>query len=357
MKDFIKEKLQIAEDIQIASVSRMKSGDQPPVLVKLVNVQDRKKILDSAGKLKGTKNAKEQFYGVYSHLNDFDTEIDMRKRNIIKMNKELPKPLRQNMLLSKGTLTVNGSNYQSKILNCSAKQLLQLEEEEILAAEEVWASRSDEIYDRNSVFQGFGVAVNSMEEVNRVYQHFKLKFTDATHIMMAYRLPGNNKAYDEDYYDDGEYGGGHRLWRLLMDNDQYSVMLLVTRYYGQQLLGTDRFDHIKASALDALQKLQQKHTSKSRLALQIHKDDFKELQGSLRPPRGIKVTPRVLSNNSRHALPSTQRQASHQPVPMAGAYNRFKLLATQSQDSNYSEDETEWRDSRNVWDTEYEDEQ
>ena len=42
--------------------------------------------------------------------------------------------------------------------------------------------------------------------------------------MMAYRLPRTNKAYDEDYYDDSEHGGGRRLFRVLVDEDVFSVV-------------------------------------------------------------------------------------------------------------------------------------
>ena len=98
-----------------------------------------------------------------------------------------------------------------------------------------------------SRFQGFAAQVHNINDVRRVYKHFKIKYARYSHVMMAYRLPGTNKAYDEDYYDHSEYGGGRRLYRILKNEELYSVMLLVARDMGPKMLGPDRFIYIMST--------------------------------------------------------------------------------------------------------------
>ena len=106
-----------------------------------------------------------------------------------------------------------------------------------------------------------------MNEVRKKYKHFKLRFASAAHIMMAYCLAGTNMAYDEDYYDDHEYGGGRRLHRILQDEDKHAVMLIVVRYFSQTLLGPARFKRIHSVATQALKNLNDNHMVTSSLKL------------------------------------------------------------------------------------------
>ena len=96
--------------------------------------------------------------------------------------------------------------------------------------------------------------------------------------MIAYRLPGTNKAYDEDYYDDGEYGGGCRLFRILLDDDAYSIMLVVIRQMGDRLIGPARFTSITNAGKEAFQKLQVNQMEKSVLCMQQRKTQSKSFR-------------------------------------------------------------------------------
>ena len=110
--------------------------------------------------------------------------------------------------------------------------------------------------------------VHTIRDVRRVYKHFKILYADASHVMMAYRLPGTNTAYDSDYYDDGENGGGRRLFRILNDNDALSTMLIVVRYQSEMLLGPQRFQNIHDVAEEALGLMQEGRFQQSILKLQ-----------------------------------------------------------------------------------------
>ena len=56
-----------------------------------------------------------------------------------------------------------------------------------------------------------------------------------------------------DYDDDGETQAGARLKHLLEILELDNVLVVVTRWFGGTLLGSDRFKHIKQAARDALE--------------------------------------------------------------------------------------------------------
>ena len=77
----------------------------------------------------------------------------------------------------------------------------------------------------------------------------------ATHNIYAFRTMTQDGKIDEGYRDDGEHGAGHRLLKYLRDNDIDNTMTVVTRFFGNKLLGKKRFDCITKSAEEAIQLL------------------------------------------------------------------------------------------------------
>ena len=53
------------------------------------------------------------------------------------------------------------------------------------------------LVEAGSEFLGFAAKVHSHGEVEQVYRHLKLRYMQSIQVMMGYRLPGTNKAYDE----------------------------------------------------------------------------------------------------------------------------------------------------------------
>ena len=333
VNDFFKNMLQISQGVEVVQAYRLKFGDPAPIIAKLKEPKMKQTVFDKVSNLKGKKNKKDQYYGVYSHLPDHEMELDMRKRNVVKANKKLPKPQQQNIELKIGDLMVNGHVYSPRVTRLSARELLEIGVDDWKAAATLNHAVGNEITADQSHFLGFAVEVHNIHDVVRSYHHYRLKYADATHVMMAYRLPGINKAYDEDYFDDEEYGGGRRLHRLLVDGNVFSAMLVVVRYFGQKLLGAKRFDHIQATAGEALSNLQLSRTSKSSLMLKQTTKVF----STPRPRRSPGGIPTL-----RHTRPTTQSPHPYRgstifdppgftgPAPCA--YNRFMLLLRHTSD-------------------------
>ena len=264
---FFKEVMKISGELHINNVYRT-SGDESPLVVCFRSSASKQTVFDNVKNLKGIKNSKQRGYSIKSHLPDKLAEEDQRKRQILMANKKLPVPQRMKVQLKKGQLTIAGKPYEKKVPQSEAKHLLNMKPDELLehrVIQQVASGPSKS--DSGSHFYSFAVEVHNLTEIRKVYTHFKIMYADAAHVMMAYRLPGLNKAYDEDFIDDGEHGGGRRLLRVLFDGDHLSKMVLVVRYFGHVYLGTDRFKYITEGAEGALQGLAEGITHTSKLQL------------------------------------------------------------------------------------------
>lgn len=97
------------------------------------------------------------------------------------------------------------------------------------------------------------------------FQHVAPKRRGSTHDMYAYRVmqlkPGrsglggpNDFGTDEGQDDDGETWGSEKIMRVIRAMGASDVLVIVSRWYGGQLLGPVRFEHITHVARAALQK-------------------------------------------------------------------------------------------------------
>lgn len=77
----------------------------------------------------------------------------------------------------------------------------------------------------------------------------------ATHNIYAYRISSGGSII-EGQKDDGEHGASFNLLRLLREEEKENVIVIVTRWYGNQHLGPKRYERIRDSAKEALQLLE-----------------------------------------------------------------------------------------------------
>ncbi|XP_077288569.1 protein IMPACT-like [Arctopsyche grandis] len=105
------------------------------------------------------------------------------------------------------------------------------------------------IEDRKSYFQAHVAVLRCEEQVKVVLNTLKKepKIAEATHNILAWRF-GTHRDYD----DDGEKAAGSRLLHLLELLNLNNVIVVVSRWYGGILLGSNRFRHINNAARQAL---------------------------------------------------------------------------------------------------------
>ncbi|KJE88491.1 hypothetical protein CAOG_00141 [Capsaspora owczarzaki ATCC 30864] len=115
----------------------------------------------------------------------------------------------------------------------------------------------DAYTERKSVFVAHVATVHSEAQVSLVRSELlqNRKIAAATHNIMAYRIhrPATG-AFAQDCDDDGEDAAGGRLLQLLQLVDARNVVVVVSRWYGGQLLGPSRFKIINNVARAQLSK-------------------------------------------------------------------------------------------------------
>ncbi|QEU59951.1 Yih1 [Kluyveromyces lactis] len=115
---------------------------------------------------------------------------------------------------------------------------------------------SDSITDRKSTFIAFATKANSEEEA---FDKLELLRTDnkiarANHLMVAWRIKGENGVSFQDCDDDGETAAGGRMLHLITVMDAWNVIVAVGRWFGGVHIGPDRFKHINSTTREVILK-------------------------------------------------------------------------------------------------------
>ena len=141
------------------------------------------------------------------------------------------------------------------------------------------------VEDRNSVFVGYVYPLSTasptriqalldnlthvvhpaipLSQLPPQFQHASAKHRRSTHDMYAYRVlqlkPGrtglqgpNDFGIEQGLEDDGEHWGAEKVMRVIRELGASDVLVVVSRWYGGELLGPVRFDHITNVARAAL---------------------------------------------------------------------------------------------------------
>jgi putative IMPACT (imprinted ancient) family translation regulator len=122
---------------------------------------------------------------------------------------------------------------------------------------------SSSIIDRKSKFVAHAKKVLSKEEAESFWREVQATEKGATHNILAYRIQLSDGTVIEEYHDDGETYAGNRVLTLLKTLDAKNVVVVVTRWFGGQMLGPIRFDHILKCSREVLDKGSLINTNKS----------------------------------------------------------------------------------------------
>ncbi|CDO93121.1 unnamed protein product [Kluyveromyces dobzhanskii CBS 2104] len=115
---------------------------------------------------------------------------------------------------------------------------------------------SDPITDRKSTFVAFAAKADTEEEA---FEKLELLRTDnkiarANHLMIAWRIKGENGVSFQDCDDDGETAAGGRMLHLITVMDAWNVIVAVGRWFGGGHIGPDRFKHINSTTREVILK-------------------------------------------------------------------------------------------------------
>ena len=238
-----------------------------PMVIRLAYAFQKGLIYKNASKLKDKKNAKGKGYRITDHLPEELAEEQRRLQQIMKQNRTLSSATQLPMQLKKGKLTIANESYKKKVTTPTVKELLDLSEDSLKNTKEMILAQSDMSTEQGSSFLTLASVATTIKEVRNQYTHLKRKYSLATHISVAYRLAGLNKAYDEDCQDDGEHVMGRRMLDQLIESNEINICVFMVRYYGGVHIGPKRFSIVKDRVNQAMQRLCDGIVNKSMLPL------------------------------------------------------------------------------------------
>ncbi|KFY11664.1 hypothetical protein V492_04333 [Pseudogymnoascus sp. VKM F-4246] len=108
---------------------------------------------------------------------------------------------------------------------------------------------------KKSTFSGRAIGVKSASDARSQKQELisgNPELRDASHNITAWRVQGDHGGIIEECNDDGESGGGRHILAILQSMDLVGILVVVTRWYGGIMLGTDRWKLMAQVCHDAL---------------------------------------------------------------------------------------------------------
>jgi putative IMPACT (imprinted ancient) family translation regulator len=107
---------------------------------------------------------------------------------------------------------------------------------------------------QGSSFKGHSVSVEEQDDIvpalHNVYADYRV--ARAAHNVYAYRIKRPYGAFIEHYEDDGDWGAGAKVLKLLQDNQVENRLVCVTHWSSGSHLGRARFSHILSAAKNSL---------------------------------------------------------------------------------------------------------
>lgn len=256
--NFVQHGLELQELIPANRAFRIGVGANRPLLVELRHPENKGRLFANAVKLKGKKNEKGGSYFISDHLPEDQNESRRRINELVAENKRKPSSHKLDMQISKGTLLINEEPYEKSVKAPSARDLIEPNEKLFDKAEELDIVKGGRKIQEQSKFYSFAVAVQDFEDVQAALLQTRMKFADATHVSCAFRLPGANTPFNQDYVDDGEFGCGRTMLKVLREEKYMNMAVFIVRYYGGKHLGPARYDTFRELAKDAIRALMSK---------------------------------------------------------------------------------------------------
>ena len=245
IQKFLQEKVKLPRVTPITSAYRM---NKAKVWFQLEDPNDTALIFKHVSNLKGQKNANERFYRIDEFLTEKEADKKTRMKDMKMENSRIPFTHQLTLSTEKGVLysgTEENKHQYRRLLTkpVCRDYLLQTKEEEI-DLEHIHIINGPCKEQEGSTFHVMAARIESIEELKKTYRRIKNDHCMATHVMGGYRIFGQDHIHLQDYYDDGEYGGGRRILQQLKEQQIFNLAIFVARYKEGGNIGKARFDII-----------------------------------------------------------------------------------------------------------------
>lgn len=272
---FVQKSLELQELIPANRAYRIGSGNNRPLLVEVRNVDFKQRLFANATKLKGKVNENGKPYFISDHLPEEKNEERKRINELYSENKKKPTSHKLEMNISRGRLIINEEKYEKAVQAPAAKDLLKPDERLFDLAGELDIVKGGSDIKSESKFTAYAVAVENFDNIRAALLKMRMKFADATHVSCAFRLPGANTPINQDYIDDGEFGCGRTMLKVLRDQQYMNMAVFMVRYYGGTHLGVSRYDIFRQLAQSAIRALMNKRKTEEGEAVSTLPQQYK----------------------------------------------------------------------------------
>ncbi|XP_062620995.1 uncharacterized protein LOC134282612 [Saccostrea cucullata] len=183
-------------------------------------------------------------------------QINESRRRLKEINTQYRMNKIETKIIGNKVVFPNGNVYREKVTTPRAEDLLFVDEAEEEKLNEIEAVTSDPIYEGGNVFKAVATKASTYAEVRQFYKKVMSdpNSANAHHYVLAYRIQDAQGNIRDGYCDDGEYGAGRRVVRLLGDQSATNVAFVISRKSGNHI-GPRRFDIICDAVLNAANKL------------------------------------------------------------------------------------------------------
>jgi hypothetical protein len=108
----------------------------------------------------------------------------------------------------------------------------------------------------NNHYQGHTIPVTCADDVVPAIRALcsEQRVAGSSHLVYAYRI-GHEGSYLSNFEDDGEWGGGREVMKVMDEHKLFNQIVAVTRWNGGRMIGPSRFKHIRETAEKAVSSL------------------------------------------------------------------------------------------------------
>ena len=253
VKDFLGDNLGLS--VPVEDAFQIGSYDPKPIVIVLQSMEDKRMIMEYKSLLNRVTNQDNQKFYINDYYPAPTQEKRKRERAIYSVNKALDDEdeNKMDMKFTKAGLRIQGEIYFKRVRAPTPKELIETSLDDYDAMMSVKMEHGRIIERQNSKFLAYTKSVDTHYEIRQLYKKMKLQHPGAQHIVCVYSIPGEEKHYTNDYWDDDEHGAGKNVLEWMRKHQLDCRVFFIVRYYGQSKLGADRFTYYREACRTALE--------------------------------------------------------------------------------------------------------
>lgn len=266
--NFFKNIMKITQAIPLKFARRIGAGETRAMLIKLKMFEHKSLIFQNFDKLKAANRSRQAPYYINEQLPEAWAERRRFVQHIKHQNSRLPADAQHTITIKNNKIQCNGEQYVPPFSPPSVTEILGLSTTDKEAINMVELSQGSTETVGDSKFLGYAAQAFSTDQIRRQYLYLKLLHPQASHISVAFRIPGTDFVTNQGLVDDGEHGGARAIMKVLFKEKVENTAVFIVRYFQGKHIGSVRFHAIEKAAKSALEKMMMERRNARRLPTQ-----------------------------------------------------------------------------------------